>query len=75
MLMGWASDEEYIEFMVPRLGYCCVAQALGMTPDKLREKWPGLHDGRKQRHNVAYSTNREAVNKRKYRERKRVGDA
>lgn len=75
MLMGWASDEEYVKFMVPRLGYCCVAQALGMTPDKLRERWPGLHDGRKQRHNVEYSANSGAAYKRKYRERKRVGDA
>ena len=28
MLMGWASDEEYVRYFVPRIGYRATADAL-----------------------------------------------
>lgn len=41
---GFDSEEEYVQFWLPRIGLRDTARALSMTEYELRKRWPGLSD-------------------------------
>lgn len=69
--MAWKSIDEYVRFMVPRIGYSATAKALNMHSEELSRRWPGLVSRSSEYVARELSTNATAVRRRKHRARVR----
>ena len=70
--MAWKSVDEYVRFMVPRIGYKPTAKALSMTEYELRKRWPGLSDRARIYSSRVLSDSEDAVKARAERRRRKT---